>query len=63
MIEGMTLRDWFAGKALTGIASLIGDDKQNAELIAEYAYLIAIAMMDEKEIWEKSYKIMAELES
>jgi hypothetical protein len=54
MIEGMTLRDWFAGQALSGIASLIVDDNQNVETIAEYAYLIADCMMDEKKEWDKN---------
>ncbi len=54
MIEEMTLRDWFAGQALSGIASLIGHDSQNSESIAEYAYIIADCMMDEKKEWDKN---------
>jgi len=48
MIEGITLKDWFAGQALIGISSLIGCDSQNSKSIAAYAYKIADAMIKEK---------------
>jgi hypothetical protein len=48
VIEGMTLRDWFAGQALSGIATLIGHDNQNSRSISEYAYKIADAMIEKK---------------
>lgn len=44
--DGMTLRDWFAGQALSAVASserYYGDD--GPENIAQDAYLIADAML------------------
>ena len=54
MIQGMTLRDWFAGQSLSSLTSLIGQDNGNSELVAEYAYLIADCMMDEKKEWDRA---------
>jgi hypothetical protein len=47
MIEGMTLRDWFAGQALASMAVYIEDGKFPYD-IAEQAYMYAQAMLDEK---------------
>ena len=46
MIEGMTLRDWFAGQAISGI--LIRDRTQFNRELAEFAYDIADAMIEKK---------------
>lgn len=55
--EGVTLRDWFAGQALTGIRLTVQDpirtDDPNlhriAAMVATGAYAIADAMMAERE--------------
>ena len=44
MIQGMTLRDWFAGQAISGI--LIRDRTQFNRELAEFAYDIADAMIE-----------------
>jgi len=49
VIEGMTLRDWFAGQALSSFAFQYGSDHKNIKSLAEHCYLIADAMM-EKEV-------------
>ena len=46
MIQGMTLRDWFAGQAISGI--LIRDRTQFNRELAEFAYEIADAMIEKK---------------
>ena len=46
MIEGMTLRDWFAGQAISGI--LIRDRTQFNRELAEFAYDLADAMIEKK---------------
>ena len=46
MIEGMTLRDWFAGQAISGI--LIRDRTLFNRELAEFAYDIADAMIEKK---------------
>lgn len=51
--EGMSLRDWFAGQAMTGWLATYGDAAHpaatgNARVIAEYAYAIADAMLTER---------------
>lgn len=47
--DGMTLRDWFAGKALNGMmASEAGVDPYSAEWVSERAYLVADAMLAER---------------
>ena len=49
---GMSLRDWFAGMALQGITSACNEAADAAALktpIAEDAYLLADAMLAERE--------------
>lgn len=46
--EGMTLRDWFAGQALTGLMS-ISNPELLTEGIAACAYMAADAMLEERE--------------
>ena len=41
---GMTLRDWFAGQALSGIIQR----REGYEWIAAEAYLVAEAMLEER---------------
>jgi hypothetical protein len=43
LVAGMTLRDWFAGQALMGLASL-----NRPSSIAVTAFTIADAMMEER---------------
>ena len=47
--EGMTLRDYFAANAMQGILSST-TTKPNSQLIAEWAYNLADAMLEEREI-------------
>ena len=47
MQPGMTLRDWFAGRALTGMLAN-PDCGQSNEKIADWAYRIADAMLEER---------------
>ena len=44
--EGMTLRDWFAGQAL---ANRYTQDENNEQKVAQWAYLVADAMIAERE--------------
>jgi hypothetical protein len=45
--SGMTLRDWFAGMALSGnIGKLV--DSSDPKTIAQYAYALADAMLAER---------------
>lgn len=47
---GMTLRDWFAGQALSGwLASFGPDDAVKAEQVAKFSYEIADAMISIRE--------------
>jgi hypothetical protein len=46
VIQGMTLRDWFAGQAISGI--LIRDRTQFNRELAEFAYDLADAMIEKK---------------
>lgn len=47
---GMTLRDWFAGQALSGFcATLTGVDNINSLLLASDAYVIADDMLEVRE--------------
>lgn len=47
---GMTLRDWFAGQALSGCLTKCGDDKYAFRDVADLAYLYADAMLARREI-------------
>lgn len=48
--DGMTLRDWFAGQALTAIAMDHGDACDGyREAISRRAYLVADAMLAERD--------------
>jgi len=51
--EGMSLRDWFAGQALGGILAfpwkLKGDETKHPDVVAELAYIMADAMLAERE--------------
>ena len=44
--QGMTLRDWFAGQALTGL--LAGGTPDDAHVVARCAYFVADAMLAER---------------
>ena len=46
--SGMDLRDWFAGKALTGLLTEASGDYEDGA-IAELAYNLADAMMKARE--------------
>ena len=51
--DGMSLRDWFAGKAVTGIVAAFGDSDREMEaddweLTAREAYALADAMLAER---------------
>ena len=47
---GMTLRDWFAGQAIMGLApEMATGDKENCRHIAFIAYEVADAMMEARE--------------
>ena len=48
MIEGMTLRDWFAGQALASMAVYIKVGGTFPSDMAEQAYMYAQSMLDEK---------------
>jgi hypothetical protein len=50
-IEGMTLRDYFAAKAMQGLLELAPQDKQQwtNDLAAETAYAMADAMLKARE--------------
>lgn len=47
--HGMSLRDWFAGQALTSGRVLFGSNIRNAEDLAKDMYKIADAMIKERE--------------
>jgi hypothetical protein len=48
--EGMTLRDYFAAKAMQGLLSRIGHDKINVhDVLAQRTYQIADAMLKARE--------------
>ena len=48
MIEGMTVKDWFAGQALASMAVYIEDGETFPSDMAEIAYMYADKMMFEK---------------
>jgi uncharacterized protein YodC (DUF2158 family) len=45
-VNGMSLRDWFAGQAL---ANAYTQNEGNPDKVAEWAYHVAIAMLAERE--------------
>lgn len=45
-VDGMTLRDWFAGQALVGL--MASDDAEACDKDAAYAYRLADAMLAER---------------
>ncbi len=45
---GMTLRDYFAGQAMAGLASKEANTKVAPERIARRAYVLADAMIEER---------------
>jgi len=47
--KGMTLRDWFAGQALSGLMASPADTSNALEWAPEEAYAIADAMLDARE--------------
>ena len=47
--EGMTLRDFFAAKAMQGMLAEDGGGALNNEELAEFAYVIADAMLKARE--------------
>ena len=47
-VQGMTLRDYFAGQALTGIISASSSAKRFAKINASDAYALADAMLKER---------------
>lgn len=57
--EGMSLRDWFAGQVLTGVMGGMGDlrhlpfDEVLCPAIANRAYAIAQAVLEESQKYEK----------
>tara|TARA_R110000868_G_scaffold251914_3_gene508633 strand:+ start:527 stop:730 length:204 start_codon:yes stop_codon:yes gene_type:complete len=46
--QGMTLRDWFAGKALSGITRMLNDPMIPASACAQMAYHLADEMLKER---------------
>ena len=48
MIQGMTLRDWFAGQALASMAVYIEDGGTFPSDMAEIAYMYADDMIEKK---------------
>ena len=54
--DGMTLRDWFAGQALVGIAGrLMSPTEWNGDCIASAAYELADGMMEEREATDNEH--------
>jgi hypothetical protein len=47
--DGMTLRDWFAGQALAGMAAYAGM-QDPTDSIAHLAYVMADAMIAQREV-------------
>jgi hypothetical protein len=48
MHPGMTLRDWFAGQALAGIAAHATSEEWSVGVVAQYCYDLADAMIAER---------------
>lgn len=44
--SGMSIRDWFAGMSLIGLAGEIVEEKTDAAVIADVAYELADAMLE-----------------
>jgi hypothetical protein len=49
-LQGMTLRDWFAGQALAGLLGNSNYGPPNSKEDANMAYLIADAMLKAREV-------------
>lgn len=47
--KGMSLRDWFAGQAVSGLASIVVEDGYPLHAMATDAYRIADALLSERE--------------
>ena len=47
--NGMTLRDWFAGQAMTGVLALQDADERSYENLAMHCYAFADAMLAARE--------------
>lgn len=47
--EGMTLRDYFAAKAMQGLVASVGAAQMRVDEAADFAYLIAGAMLAARE--------------
>lgn len=47
--KGMTLRDYFAAKAMPAYWALSGNDREHMWIAAEWAYSVADAMLKERE--------------
>lgn len=47
-LGGMTLRDYFAAKALTAAMTGAPNDRSTAKSVSDYAYHVAEAMLAEK---------------
>jgi hypothetical protein len=50
---GLSLRDYFAAKAMQGIAASVGAAQMRVDEAADFAYLIADAMLDAREQTEE----------
>jgi hypothetical protein len=46
--SGMSLRDWFAGQALSGLIAAGAQDFEKGAMIAREAYIAADAMLTER---------------
>ena len=48
-VEGLTIRDYFAGQALIGMVTADPDGKRGDEKLAQWSYMIADALLAERE--------------
>ncbi|WP_417733156.1 hypothetical protein [Rosistilla oblonga] len=48
--NGMALRDWFAGQALTGVMNGIHHPHNHPDLVADLSYHMADAMLKAREV-------------